>query len=261
LGRPYNRFPAATLQGTFKKYNTEKLHYHDTHQILLFNQGISLLLDEKKKQPLFNRMTAFIPAGCAHRSVVLGREVEYKTLFLDKKLFSRAPEKIRVFNMNELGLALLRKIEIPLWQNHPKNEIDEFQKDCLMLFLKILREDIDKRAALARLPVAASAQNKVIIDYIEKHYQEKITLKDIARLLPYTVRHISRMFKDDVNISIFEYLKIYRILQTSILLDTTDKTVTEIGYACGYNSISCFFNDFSRFFSIPPKQFRHRLRD
>jgi hypothetical protein len=55
--------------------------------VLFFDRGISLLLDEKKKQPLFNRMTAFIPAGCPLRSVVLGREVECKTLFLDKKLF------------------------------------------------------------------------------------------------------------------------------------------------------------------------------
>jgi AraC-like DNA-binding protein len=257
----YHRFPAATLKGKFKKYSTEKLHYHDTHQVLLFNQGISLLLDEKKKQPLFNRATAFIPAGCPHRSIVLGREVEYKTLYLDKKLFLAAPQRIRIFDMSELGLACLRKIEIPLGENPAENEIDELQWDCLMLFLKVLKEDINQHAVLARLPVARLSQSKVIIDYLEKHYQEKIELKDIARLLPYTARHISRLFKKDVNISIFEYLKIYRILQASIRLKTNDKTVTEIAYACGYNSISCFFNDFGRFFSISPKQFRHQRQN
>jgi AraC-like DNA-binding protein len=129
---------------------------------------------------------------------------------------------------------------------------------CLKLFLSILVEDLKQRSPLARLPVATSLQNRTIIDYIEKHYTEKINLRDFGQLQPYTLRHLSRMFKDELKISIFEYLKIYRILQASIRLETTDETITEIAYGCGYNSISCFFKDFSQIFSVTPRQFRLR---
>jgi transcriptional regulator GlxA family with amidase domain len=96
---------------------------------------------------------------------------------------------------------------------------------------------------------------------LKKNYREKIELQDFTRLQPYTTRHISRFFKEEMKISIFEYLKIYRILQASIKLETTTKTVTEISYACGYNSISCFFHDFGQIFSLTPRQFRNRRGD
>jgi AraC-like DNA-binding protein len=94
--------------------------------------------------------------------------------------------------------------------------------------------------------------------HIQANYRKRIELQDFGGLLPYTLRHISRMFKDELKISIFEYLKIYRILQASIQLETTDDTITEIAYGCGYNSISCFFKDFSQIFSVTPRQFRLR---
>lgn len=255
---PFNDRPVSTLEGRLKKYSSEELHLHESHQVLYFERGISLLLDESKKQPLFNTMSAFIPAGCPHRSVVLGREVRYKSMYIDRDLLVEYPENIRVFDMSELGIALLKRIDMPLFGISNGDQPDTLQNDCLQLFLKVLKEDVANRSSLARLPVARRAQNETVIRYIEEKYTESIQLQDFANLLPYSVRHISRMFKEDLKITLFEYLKIYRILQASIQLDTTDTTITEIAYGCGYSSISCFFKDFSQIFSLTPRQFRLR---
>lgn len=249
---------AFILEGRLKKYSTEELHSHESHQILRFKSGISLLLDEQKQVPLFNRMTAFIPAGCLHRSIVLGREVEYKSLYIDPAALPVNVDHIRVFDMSELGIALFGRINFTFHRRQEEQADHSLQQECLQLFLRILVEDIKQQSPLALLPVTTSLQNSIIIDYIEKHYPDKIVLQDFGPLLPYTLRHISRMFKNDLKISIFEYLKIYRILRASIQLETTDDTVTEIAYACGYNSISCFFKDFSTIFSVTPRQFRFR---
>lgn len=257
---PLPNLPAATLEGRLEEYSTEALHYHDVHQVLFFKKGISLLVDRRKKQPLFNRMTAFIPAGCHHRSTVLGRYVIYKSLYIDKSLVRTHPETIRIFHMSELGIALFNRIEMPLTSASPSHGCSELNDACLNLFLKVLDEDIRKRTALARLPVPGQAQNIPIVRHIENHFHEKVELKDFSGLTPYSLRHASRIFKEDLKISIFEYLKLYRILQASIALETTDATVTDISYACGYNSISCFFNDFQNIFSMTPKQFRLRGR-
>ena len=42
----------------------------------------------------------------------------------------------------------------------------------------------------------------------------------------------------------------------SILLSTTEKTVIHIAYECGYESLSTFYSDFKKYFSITPKEFR-----
>jgi AraC-like DNA-binding protein len=254
---PFNNHNAFTLEGNLQKNSTENLHFHESHQILLFNSGISLLLDEQKKQPLFNSMTAFIPAGCPHRSIVLGRRVEYKSLYIRPELFPVSPTSIRVFDMSELGIALMNRMQFPLKEGSQAGD-NILQQSSLDLFLKVLTEDIGKRSAVARLPVAIRKENQAITHYLEHNFRERIELKEIARLLPFTTRHISRVFKNEMKISIFEYLKIYRILQASIEIQTTTETITEIAYACGYNSISCFFRDFAQIFSITPRQFKNR---
>lgn len=250
-----------TLEGRLKKYSTEELHHHDSHQVLRCHSGISLLQDEDKQVPLFNRMTAFIPAGCLHRSIVLGREVKYKSLYIDPLFLPTELNHIRIFDMSELGIALFARINYPLGNRLEEQADHSLQQECLQLFLRILEEDLKQHSPVVLLPVATSPHNKIIIEYIEKHYPEKIELQDFSHLLPCTLRHISRVFKEELNISIFEYLKIYRILQASIELETTNDTITDIAYACGYNSISCFFKDFNTIFSITPRQFRIRNKN
>lgn len=257
--RPFfSGFTAFTLEGQLKKNSTKELHLHENHQILRCRSGISLLLDEHRQVPLFHRMTAFIPARCPHRSIVLGRQVEYKSLYIHPSLFSVNCNGIRVFDMSELGIALLGRIDCTFFAGQEERGDSSLQRDCLRLFLRILRQDLEHPAPLACLPVASSPQNRTIISYIEKQYAEKIELQDFGRLLPCTLRHISRTFKAELNISIFDYLRIYRILQASIQLQTTDATITEIAFACGYNSISSFFKDFNLIFSVTPRQFRMR---
>jgi len=117
-----------------------------------------------------------------------------------------------------------------------------------------------KRSSIARLPVASKPQNQAVIRYIENHYKEKIRLKDFSDLINCTERHISRIFKEELKISIFEYLKIFRVMKASFKLDITNKTITETAYECGYESISCFYKDFSQIFSITWLTVRFRFR-
>ena len=53
----------------------------------------------------------------------------------------------------------------------------------------------------------------------------RISLNEILNLIPYSKRHINRIFKKELNISIFKYIKLYRILMASIKLNTEDKSV------------------------------------
>lgn len=248
---------AFSLEGVLKKYSTEKLHIHESHQILGFKSGMSLLLDESKKQPLYNNMTAFIPAGCPHRSIVLGKEVVYKSLYISRELFDSSNSHIRVFDISELGKALFYKINLS--NNVSLDTEEDLTSECLQLFLKILKQDMKKRSSIARLPVASKPQNQAVIQYIENHYAEKIRLKDFSDLIHCTERHISRIFKEELKISIFEYLKIFRVMKASFKLDITNKTITETAYECGYESISCFYKDFGQIFSITPRQFKKRI--
>ena len=56
--------------------------------------------------------------------------------------------------------------------------------------------------------------------------------------------------------TIINYLRMYRIFKASIDIQTTRKSITDIAYECGYESISGFYRDFHTFFGTAPKSFR-----
>ncbi len=238
------------LEGTLQEFSTEDLHYHSCHQFLRINTGISLFVEENKKQPLFSNMTAFIPAGLPHRSVVIGEEVNYKSLYLDDNLFNVSINEIIIFNMSELGVALFDRIEIS--QNS-----DTISSMCLDLFLKLIQEEIHLKSPLTRIPIPKNPENKKITDYIERNFDRKLTLSEFTNVLHYSERHISRVFKEDLKVSVFGYLKLYRIFMASLkLCEIGSETITEIAYSCGYDSLSSFYKDFRAIFAITPKVFK-----
>ena len=251
-----NLTPAFILEGTLKEYSTEDLHYHSCHQFLRISTGITLLVEENEKQPLFSNMTAFIPAGLPHRSSVMGEAISYKSIYLDDTLFNIGLNEIIIFDMSELGVALFNRIDTP---QHKTNDIN---RHCLNLFLKLMEKEIHFKSHLTRIPVPQNPDNKKITEYIEDHFDKKIKLSEFTNVLHYSDRHISRIFKEDLKVSIFEYLKLYRIFRSALKLseNNSSETITSIALSCGYDSLSSFYRDFREIFLLTPKIFKQKNR-
>lgn len=251
-----NFIGAATLSGSFREYSTKPLHNHPFHQILRIRDGVTLLVGEDQKLPLFGNMTAFIPADFCHRSVVIGGQISYKSLYLRRNLFGQGEGKIRIFDISELGNALFNKMEFP-WDQQPSSPLME---TCLSLFLKTLDEDLPHSSPVLSLPSASDPSNQKIIEFVENNYQKRLKLPDFIAISPYSARHISRLFKQDLQMTIMEYLKLNRILMSAVMLQTENISITEIAYECGYESLSCFYTDFGNILSTTPKAFRQQIQ-
>lgn len=242
------------LKGTLKEYSTEDLHFHSCHQFLRINTGITLLVEEKEKQPLFSNMSAFIPAGLPHRSSVMGDPVHYKSIYLDATLFNPKIQEIVIFDMSDLGVALFNRIDFS------EHKDDDISRHCLNLFFKLMEKEIYFKSHLTRIPVAKNPENKKLTGFIEDNFEKKIKLSDFSNVLHYSERHISRIFKEDLKVSLFEYLKIYRTFQSALKLceENSSETITSIAFSCGYDSLSSFYKDFRDIFSLTPKLFKQK---
>ncbi|MEN6438003.1 MAG: AraC family transcriptional regulator [Syntrophobacter sp.] len=247
---------ALTLSGRLETYSTRKMHTHAYHQLLAIQNGVSLLVDSTRKQPLFGSMTALIPGELPHRSTVVGDSVTYKSLYFAPELFHHEIPEITVFTMSNLGTALFNRIVI---RNEPDLGVG-LNRECLNLLLKILQEDIRRPVNLARLPQPNDPQARAIIDFIERNYARKLGMSDFAASFRYSERHLSRLFKADMKISIFDYLRLYRTLMASVALSISPATITRVAYDSGYESISTFYRDFNMIFAQAPKAFRERMQ-
>jgi AraC-like DNA-binding protein len=245
-----------TLSGRMKTQSTTDHHTHSFHQILTIKDGVSLLVDEVQKQPLFGTMTAFIPAHLPHRSIVIGDSVAYKSIYLAPSLMVPLRPEILIFTISALGEALFDRIDI----HQPTDLTFGLNRECLELLLQILPEDMARPAHLVRLPESSQPLTRDVIAFIETHYARRLTMADLAIAFPYSGRHLSRRFKADLSITIFEYLRLYRILMASLRLCDRNQTITEIAFGCGYESLSSFYRDFNLIYAVPPKIFRDNLK-
>lgn len=252
LGIDIDTVRAYSLKGILREYSSPGLHYHSCHQVLVIQNGVSLFEEERCTRPLYGTMAALIPAGVPHRSTVIGERVMYESLYFHRNFFRGAGTEIVIFDMQDLGKALLDEL-------NRENMISldgGYYGQCMRLFFKVLRNDVLKHGMAFSLPVPVSEACRAITGYVHEHYGKLITLASFTSAIPYSTRHISRVFREEMGVTLFEYIRLYRMLLASVKLHTVDARVTDIAYECGYESLSSFFADFKKYFGTSPRGFR-----
>lgn len=93
-------------------------------------------------------------------------------------------------------------------------------------------------------------------DYLDTHYNEKISLDMLADMFLLNKYTLSRGFKEQYGTSIINYLLITRITHAKQLLRFTDETVEEIGNKCGITPLYYFSRIFKQIEGISPLEYR-----
>ena len=97
-----------------------------------------------------------------------------------------------------------------------------------------------------------------MIGFVQKHYPDKILLKDIAAAGNCCKTRCTALFQKYLSTSPMLYLNHYRLEKGSRLLCTTTLSITEIAYACGFSGASYFCEQFHRKYHVTPKEYRKR---
>ena len=103
------------------------------------------------------------------------------------------------------------------------------------------------------------ANMATILDYIEKNYQH-VTLKDCADYVSYSSTYFCRLFKDNVGMTLTEYLNQKKIQAAMTLLTETDQSVESIIMNVGFNQRKYFYALFTAYTGMSPCEFRRRNR-
>ncbi len=96
----------------------------------------------------------------------------------------------------------------------------------------------------------------LMIDYIEKHCQENLTVKDIADAACLSPGYAGRIFKDQMCMPIMDYVLKVRIDKSKKLLLNPHYQIQDIAKNVGYEDAGYFTKVFRKFEGITPTQFR-----
>lgn len=99
---------------------------------------------------------------------------------------------------------------------------------------------------------------QIIKEYLEAHYNEVVTRKNIESLVHLNGDYINREFKKSTGYTLMEYIQHYRIIMAKKLLRETSLSMTEISVRMGYDSPAYFAKIFKRQTSLTPSEYRSR---
>jgi len=106
------------------------------------------------------------------------------------------------------------------------------------------------------LDMFKSRRIKLVCDYINKNYQDKIMIEVLANLIGMTNSSFCHFFKKRTHKSFVDYLNEVRIGHASVQMIETTKTISEVCYNCGFNNISNFNRIFRAKKGLTPSEFR-----
>jgi AraC-type DNA-binding domain-containing proteins len=101
---------------------------------------------------------------------------------------------------------------------------------------------------------------KKTFKYIDDNYSSNISLGTAAKASSLSVSHFCRLFKSAAGMTFNEYLSFYRIKRAEVLL-STEMSITQIAYECGFESMSTFIRAFRKFKGCTPSLYKNRLEN
>lgn len=97
------------------------------------------------------------------------------------------------------------------------------------------------------------------IDYIHEHYNEQVTLNEVAEHIYVSTFYISRMFKKELGISFVDYLNDVRIEKAKELLKDVKYKTYEVAELVGIPDPHYFSKIFKKYAGMTPSEYKETL--
>jgi transcriptional regulator GlxA family with amidase domain len=101
-------------------------------------------------------------------------------------------------------------------------------------------------------------QIKKAQEFIEKNYQEKITVEQLVSMLALSRRNFERRFKKATSNTVVEYIQRVKIEAAKKGLETSRKNINELMYDVGYSDTKAFRTVFKKITGKSPIDYRNK---
>lgn len=131
-------------------------------------------------------------------------------------------------------------------------------KSLLFKFFSLLYKNnlIEKHQSKNNLTINTTDKIKLVLNYINDHYSEDISINTLADLCQYSEYHFMRFFKKHIGLTCIQYINNLRLEKSSLLLTSTNNAIMDISLEVGFDNLSYFNKLFKRKYNLTPKKFR-----
>lgn len=108
-------------------------------------------------------------------------------------------------------------------------------------------------------PGTSSEKLKQVLDYIELHYEEPISVSELARLCYFSDSHFMRFFKKHMNMTCVEYVNNLRLEKAVELFEQGNSSILDVSLSVGFHNLSYFHQAFKKKYNMTPLSFMKQL--
>ena len=253
-------------------------HWHEELEVILAAEGDTLVLCGETEYLLHAGDVLFVNSNVLHKLKRGQRNTPCRinSLLFMPELVSSFPQSIiqqryiaPLVRCAQLSEVLLLP-SVP-WQEeaiaHFRRAFEAFNSDRfgyeiivqveLMYLLLVLLENQQDRICETTLTQNKDAiRIKQMLGYIHEHYAEPLTVSQIAAASSISESECYRCFRKVLDTSPIDYLLQYRIRAAAGMLSGSDKSISDICFATGFNSPSYFAKVFRQELLMSPRRYR-----
>lgn len=273
-------FPIACYEDDLKNYSVP-WHWHDEFEAILPRKGKLEVRVENDRIEIGPGQGIFINSGVLHAAEKEpGTEGEFRSLVFHARLVGGSvdsvfwQELIRPVAGNSalrylhLEDSAKRQGEIIAWLNRAWETVAQERED----YENETRYELTKAFGLLRncVPSAVrkfSAQERIagermkhMLQYIEEHYTEELTVSMIADSVSVSESACQRCFRQMTGTTPIRYVRQFRIQKAQELLLDTEMHSNEVGSECGFSDFSYFTKSFREQTGYTPAEYRKAFR-
>ena len=101
---------------------------------------------------------------------------------------------------------------------------------------------------------------KNVLDYIEIHYAQTISVEELAKICCFSEYHFMRFFKKHMNMTCVEYVNNVRLEKAVELFEQGNTSILEVSLSVGFHNLSYFHRAFKNKYGMTPRSFIKELK-
>lgn len=230
-------------------------HLHNEIEIIYCTKGsFEAIIDSKKYVINEGDMSIAFPNQSHYYLHDKHKELSVYILIFKIQILPEIEETLKTSIPDSPKLIVKDReyLESILLEMNKYKQIDGYSLLRLSGLLKLLSAYIFENTNLVNNKKADPALIENIVNYCNCNYTSDIHLSDLEKNLHVNKFYISHIFNEKLKISFTEYIHTLRIEAAKKMLQNSDKTVTEIAYNVGYNTVRNFNRIFLKLTGITP---------
>ena len=248
-------------------------HSHQYNEIYFLQSGKCNVYIDNETYCLEDGSVLFIPAFKEHTFIYpFTQDIKRTVLYISTEQLNWYFNKDFKDEINNLfinkHLQLSRKSFSNLSNIFEKIQFEKYSLDNMSelltkayffeLIIYLIRcqrytHNINQKTNLSNITIGE------IVNFIENNYSRQLTLPEIAAQFGISESSLTKKIKIFTNMTFKEYLTKTRIEEAKSLLISSEKSITEIAYECGYNNSNFFGDVFKKAVGMSPSSYRKML--